>query len=198
MDTLQTAHMTIYGQLIAVLWLALFLYWAIAAFSAKRSVDTHKWRTERGVRLVLLVIVVIALRTPQLSHALQSAQAYEAGSTLMGLTGVLLAAIGVGLAIVARVHLGRNWGMPTSQKENPELVTTGPYAFIRHPIYTGMLIAMLGSTLGQSVSWFLPLFLFALYFIYSARREEMLMIEEFPQQYPAYMARTKMLLPLLF
>ena len=190
--------MTVYGQLIAALWLALFLYWAIAAFSAKRSIDAHKWRTERGMRLVLLVIVVIALRSPLLSQVLQSAQAYEARSALMGLTGVLLAALGVGLAIVARVHLGRNWGMPTSQKENPELVTTGPYAFIRHPIYTGMLIAMLGSALGQSVSWFLPLFLFAFYFIYSARREEKLMIEEFPQQYPAYMARTKMLLPLLF
>jgi protein-S-isoprenylcysteine O-methyltransferase Ste14 len=189
--------LTIYGQLIGALWLALFLYWGIAAFSAKRNVGASGWGSDRGLRLGLFVIVVIALRTPELSDAQRSAQAYQASSALMGLCGVALCAVGVGLAIVARIHLGRNWGMPTSRKENPELVTTGPYAFVRHPIYTGMLIAMLGSSIGQNVSWVLPLILFGVYFIYSAQREEKLLIEEFPDQYPAYMTRTKMLLPLL-
>ena len=147
--------------------------------------------------VIILVVVVIALRTPQVRHALRSAQMFAASSTLMGVSGVVLAALGVGFAIVARVHLGRNWGMPVSRKENPELVSTGPYAFVRHPIYGGMLIAMLGSALGESVFWILPLILFGVYFIYSARREERLMLEQFPRQYPAYMSRTKMLLPLL-
>ncbi|HEY6456772.1 MAG TPA: isoprenylcysteine carboxylmethyltransferase family protein [Steroidobacteraceae bacterium] len=188
--------MTVYAWLIAVFWLVLFLYWIIAAFSAKRSIGT-RWRAESGLRLSIFVIVVIAIRTPELRHALRSAQAYEAGRTLMGVAGAVLAALGVGLAIVARIQLGRNWGMPTSRKENPELVTSGPYAFIRHPIYSGMLIAMLGSTLGESVLWVLPLVLFGIYFAFSARREEKLMMEEFPEAYPAYMRRTKMLLPLL-
>ena len=56
-------------------------------------------------------------------------------------------ASGIGLAIWARIHLGRNWGMPTSQKADPELVTTGPYRFVRHPIYTGLLVALLGTAL---------------------------------------------------
>ena len=68
--------MTLYGQLIAALWPVLFLYWAIAAFSAKRSIDTHKWCTERGMRLVLLVIdgaspadkLLSPLRNPKLIH----------------------------------------------------------------------------------------------------------------------------------
>jgi len=64
---------------------------------------------------------------------------------LMGGVGVALCALGIGLAIWARTYLGRNWGMPMSRKENPELVTSGPYAYVRHPIYTGLLIAMLGS-----------------------------------------------------
>jgi protein-S-isoprenylcysteine O-methyltransferase Ste14 len=189
--------MTIYGQLIASFWFVLFVYWVIAAFGAKRNVDTVRSRRDSGLRLTILVIIVIAVRTPQLGHALQGAQAYEADSTLMGLVGVLLAALGVGLAIAARVQLGRNWGMPTTRKENPELVMTGPYAFVRHPIYGGMLIAMLGSAIGQSVFWGPPLILFGVYFIYSARHEEKLMIEQFPQQYPAYIARTKMLLPFI-
>ena len=85
--------------------------------------------------------------------------------------------------------------MPMSTKENPELVTTGPYAFVRHPIYTGILLAMLGTAIGENVSWLLPLLLFGGYFIYSARREEELMLRQFPEQYPAYMRRTNMLVP---
>jgi protein-S-isoprenylcysteine O-methyltransferase Ste14 len=87
--------------------------------------------------------------------------------------------------------------MPMSRKENPELVSTGPYALVRHPIYTGILLAMLGSTIGQSIFWLLPFILFGAYFIYSARREEKLLTEQFPEQYPAYMHKTKMLVPFL-
>src|SRR5271168_3360854 len=104
--------MRVYGQLIAALWFVLFLYWAIAAFSAKRNVGSNRWRAEGGLRVTILVIIVIALRTPELRHALRGAQAYQVGSPLLGVAGVLLTGLGVGLAIVARVQLGRNWGMP--------------------------------------------------------------------------------------
>lgn len=85
--------------------------------------------------------------------------------------------------------------MPMSRKENPELVTTGPYVFVRHPIYGGIILAMLGSTIAGTAFWALPLVLFGAYFIYSARRDEKLMLAQFPQQYPAYRRRTMMMLP---
>jgi protein-S-isoprenylcysteine O-methyltransferase Ste14 len=187
--------MKIYSWLIITLWLVLIVYWAISAASAKRSIGTRAWWKESALRLIVVALILIALHFPVLRHALLAAHAYAASSMLMGIIGVALCAIGVGLAILARVHLGRNWGMPMSRKENPELVTTGPYAFVRHPIYTGMLLAILGTAIGASVFWLLPLTLFGAYFIYSARCEEKLMIEQFPEQYPAYMKRTKMLLP---
>jgi len=87
--------------------------------------------------------------------------------------------------------------MRMSRKDNPELVTTGPYALVRHPIYSGLLLAILGSAIGQSVFWLLPLIVYGPQFILSARREEELLIEQFPERYPAYMERTKMLLPLV-
>ena len=113
----------------------------------------------------------------------------------MGLIGFVLCALGVGLAITARALLDRNWGMSLSRKENPGLVTTGPYAFVRHPIFSGMLLAILGSAIGQSIFWLLPLIAYGPYFILSARREEKHLIEQFPESYPAYMKRTRMLLP---
>jgi protein-S-isoprenylcysteine O-methyltransferase Ste14 len=187
--------MTIYTRLITVFWLVFIVYWAISAITAKRSFGQRAWRKEIGLRLLVIVSVLIALHFPGVRHALRNAQAHAASSMLMGLIGGVFCAFGLGLAIVARAYLGRNWGMPMSRKEHPELVTNGPYAFVRHPIYTGMLFAMFGSAMGASIFWVLPLILFGSYFIYSARREEKLMIEQFPEQYPAYMKRTKMLLP---
>jgi protein-S-isoprenylcysteine O-methyltransferase Ste14 len=187
--------MTTYARLIATLWLVVLAYWVIAAGSAKRNAGAQvSWR-DRGLPLGIIVLALLAVRIPILSHTLRSERVAVAGSSLIGLVGVLFYALGVGLAVWARVHLGRNWGMPASRKDNPDLVTTGPYAFVRHPIYTGMLIAMLGTAIGVSIIWALPLVLMGVYFIYSARREEQLMLEQFPNQYPAYMKRTKMLVP---
>jgi protein-S-isoprenylcysteine O-methyltransferase Ste14 len=117
---------------------------------------------------------------------------------VLGVAGVVLCVAGVALAVLGRLYLGRNWGMPGSRKENPELVTNGPYQYVRHPIYGGIMLAMLGTAIGASAFWIVPLILFSGYFVYSARREEKIMIAQFPQQYPAYMRRTTMLLPFVF
>jgi protein-S-isoprenylcysteine O-methyltransferase Ste14 len=191
--------MTAYSGLIKALWLGLFAYWMVAAIGAKRNVGTRQRWKQSGFRLSMIMLVLVALRTiPVVRDSLQNAQAYMAGSRLVGAMGVVLCVLGIGFALWARVHLGRNWGMPMSTKESPELVTTGPYAFVRHPIYTGILLAMLGSALGENVFWVLPLVAFGAYFVYSARREEDLMTERFPEQYPAYMQRTNVLLPRMF
>ncbi|HJU22776.1 MAG TPA: isoprenylcysteine carboxylmethyltransferase family protein [Casimicrobiaceae bacterium] len=187
--------MNAYRSLIVAFWLILFAYWAIAAIGAKRTVGTRERRKAMALRLGLIVLIVLALRVPVLRQMLRIAQSQVTNVALLNILGVVLCGIGVALAIWARVHLARNWGMPMSRKENPELVTTGPYAYIRHPIYAGILLAMLGSTIASSVVWVLPLILFGTYFVYSARREEELMTSQFPEAYPAYMKRSNMLLP---
>jgi protein-S-isoprenylcysteine O-methyltransferase Ste14 len=118
-------------------------------------------------------------------------------SASLGWTGAALCVLGFGLAFSARWHLGRNWGMPGSRKQEPQLITSGPYARIRHPIYTGLILAMLGSAMGFNVSWALLLVFLGPYFVLSARREEALMLQLFPNQYPAYKSRTGMLAPRL-
>ncbi len=85
-----------------------------------------------------------------------------------------------------------------SRKENPDIVTTGPYAQVRHPIYAGFLLVILGSAIGQSLIWLVMLIVVGAYFTFAARREEILMLEQFPEQYRAYMKRTKMLVPFIW
>ena len=191
--------MTLYHWLIALLWLLFIACWAVMAFSAKKNVGRSRWWRGTGVRALVVVALVLLLRTRGLRPLVRSAHAYfYITDPTLGLIGVLLCTAGVGLAIWARIYIGRNWGMPMSRKQDPELVTGGPYAYVRHPIYTGIMLGMLGSAVAESILWLLPLALSFPYFIYSARAEEKLMLEQFPRQYTDYTKRTKLLLPFIF
>lgn len=189
--------MTIYGWPILAFWLILFGVWAILGRRAKRNTKSGwGWRREIAIRLAIVISVLLLLRIPGFRHAVRIMRLYAVQrSPVVGLIGVVLCAAGVGLATLARIHLGRNWGLPMSRKEAPELVTTGLYAVIRHPIYAAILLAILGSAIGQGIFWAPALVLVAPYFVYSARREEKLMMQQSPDRYPAYRKRTKMLLP---
>jgi protein-S-isoprenylcysteine O-methyltransferase Ste14 len=195
--------MNTYRWLIAALWLGLIIFWAASAVGAKRSLgkrtlgSSQAWN-ETGLRLIVVALLFVVLAIPAVHHTLRDLQAYQARNAVLGTAGAVLCVIGVGLAVLARLYLGRNWGLPAARKENPELVMDGPYRYVRHPIYGGIMLAMLGTAIGASAFWVVPLVLFSGYFIYSARREEKIMTAEFPEQYPAYMQQTWMLLPLAF
>lgn len=193
----RTLPMTIYAGLISALWLALVVYWTLASAAMMRSMGrSWVWWREIAIRLGFFALVVLALQVAGLSPDFPNAGPVTSNSSmLMGRVGFVCTAFGVGLAVLARASLGRNGGVPPPDRMNPELVTTGPYALVRHPLYSGMLFAMLGSAIGQSLLWLLPLFVYGPYFFRAARREEERLIEQFPDSYRAYMQRTKMLLP---
>ena len=132
--------MKIFNQIILILWLVFFVYWLVSATRAKRSVRDGSWWKGVLFRLILIVAILLLLRASQFEHLLGSVGSYETGSSRIVLSsiGVFFCVSGMALAILARIYIGRNWGMPMSQREDPELVTTGPYAFVRHPIYTGI------------------------------------------------------------
>jgi protein-S-isoprenylcysteine O-methyltransferase Ste14 len=177
-----------YRSIIAGLWLLFVAYWAVAAEGAKHSTGRRLWRGRIGLRLVVILLIATVLRSPSLREFLAETHRSASHSSLLGWTGVALCVLGFGFSIIARWHLGRTWGMPMSRKEQTELVTSGPYALIRHPIYTGLILAMVGSAIGVNISWALLLIPVGAYFIYSARREETVMLQLFPEQYAAYMA----------
>jgi len=111
--------------------------------------------------------------------------------------GAIVCAAGMGFAVWARVHLGRNWGVPMSLREGHELITSGLYRIVRHPIYTGILLAMLGSGFTVTAWWLVAFVFFSGYFHYCAAVEEKEMMRQFPDQYPGYKRKTcGMIVPL--
>jgi protein-S-isoprenylcysteine O-methyltransferase Ste14 len=174
----------------AVGWGLFWAYWLVAAFSMKRG--RVGWSRELRIRAVIVIAVVLLIRFGAFrGHSLNTDPA-RAG------LGLALFASGLGFAIWARMTIGRNWGMPMTQKDEPELVTNGPYRLVRHPIYTGILIGTAGTAVALSWWWFIAVALTAAYFIYSATVEERYLSNQFRDAYPAYKHSTKMLVPFIY
>jgi protein-S-isoprenylcysteine O-methyltransferase Ste14 len=168
-------------------WLVFWIYWIASASSSKESVGSG-WRTRlTGVSAVGVLLIAGILRGSGLAiHSL-----------ILAVIGTLLFACGIALAVWARLHLGRNWGMPMTQRAEPELVTSGPYRFVRHPIYSGLLTAMLGTALVNSLLGLIVVAVLVAYFYYCGIVEERNLAVTFPKAYPEYRSRTKMLIPFL-
>jgi protein-S-isoprenylcysteine O-methyltransferase Ste14 len=166
-------------------WAAFWLYWLIVAATAKAGERNPRSRPVAG----LIIVVFVLLRLVRGHDTLM------VDSLAVQIVGLVLFVAGLALAVWARIYLGRNWGMPMTKKDEPELVTSGPYRFVRHPIYSGILLAILGSALATTLYWLIALVALGIYFVYSARVEERLMTTSFPSVYPGYKAHTKMLIP---
>jgi protein-S-isoprenylcysteine O-methyltransferase Ste14 len=117
----------------------------------------------------------------------------------LGIVGLALDITGVAFAIWARITLGNNWSNAITLKENHELVQGGPYAFVRHPIYTGMFVAMLGTalTIGTVISY-LGVISSLVGILIRIRDEDALMAKEFGEAHTAYRTRTKALIPFIW
>ncbi|MGO8971307.1 MAG: methyltransferase family protein [Myxococcaceae bacterium] len=110
--------------------------------------------------------------------------------------GGLLTDVGVGFAIWARAVLGRNWSGHVSLKEGHQLMEGGPYALVRHPIYTGLLTALFGTALVRgTLAAFLAVGVFTVYCVSKIHLEERFLASEFGSAFQSYRARVKALIP---
>ncbi|HUO50096.1 MAG TPA: isoprenylcysteine carboxylmethyltransferase family protein [Candidatus Paceibacterota bacterium] len=177
-------------------WVVFILYWVISAFGVKRDVRTSPWRRWWWLRIAAICIVFGWLwGTSRWGKALHYV-GFFSGPTreILAPIGALLTILGIGIAIWARVHLGRNWSPVPTLKEEHELVTSGPYKLIRHPIYTGILLAAFGSAI-VTPTWLIVFVIILVMFVWRVHVEERLMLQQFPTQYPEYKKRTWALIP---
>jgi protein-S-isoprenylcysteine O-methyltransferase Ste14 len=174
---------------IGVGWIGFWIYWLAAAARVERG--RSRTTPFLGVR-VGAALLILALVRARVFHG------HATSDRWMEAVGVTLFGLGLALAVWARRYLGRNWGMPMTQKEDPELVTTGPYRRVRHPIYTGILLALIGTSIAVSLYWLVSVVAVGAYFLYSAFAEERFMASRFPETYPGYKRSTRMLVPFIF
>ena len=175
-------------------WMAFFLYWAISALSSKVAKKSESVLA-RFQRMVTLV-VAYSLLFYQVTRVGWLGKRFVADTSAAAVIGVTLTTAGVAFAIWARWHLGANWSAIVSIREQHELIRTGPYRRVRHPIYTGMLLAMAGTALVLGELRGLLAFAITLFaFYWKARKEEAWLTREFGESFEAHAKQTGMFLP---
>lgn len=177
-----------------VLWVAFLSLWLLAALNVKRSVAIQS-RSSRAIQTLFLIpgCMLIFFRAFTGSvlriHLLPS-------SAGLPYAGLLLTIAGIAFAFWARFFLGRNWSSNVTIKQNHELIRSGPYRVVRHPIYSGLLLALLGTALiVNELRAYWGVVLCAVGLHLKAAVEEEFMLRQFGSEYGQYRQRTKALIP---
>lgn len=166
-------------------WLAVCLYWALTSRRVK-PVARHEGPATRAVQIGLLVCFAVLMFRPWPTGVFFEFQIVPR-SVFSSLIGLGIAIFGAAIAIAARSSLGGNWSAGATIKEGHELIRTGPYALVRHPIYLGLTIAALGTALafGELRNLIaLPVLIVA--FRLKQLNEERFLLETFGDRYRAY------------
>ncbi len=183
-------------------WAVFIVIWVALSFTAKQDIHAQKIdeREFHGMPLIAgIVFTLVPVHGPPRDDQgpiVLAMQPLVSDSATLQWTSALVALAGLAIALWSRLTLGRNWSAVVAIKDEHELVTRGPYAVIRHPIYTALILFFLATTLAVRAPFsILGLALVILSCWIKLRGEEEMMSEAFPDDYPAYMARTKRLVP---
>jgi protein-S-isoprenylcysteine O-methyltransferase Ste14 len=177
---------SVHGVPFATLWLAWLAYWLVAALNVKRTQRRERFRSLLLNRAPLVIGAFLLAFERQPLHWLSAR--FLPRSMAFYWIGLLMLAAG----------LGRNWSGIVTVKRDHELIRSGPYALVRHPIYTGLLLAILGTAV--AIGEWRGLIAFALIaagFVIKLRTEERFMSETFGEQYARYRAEVPALIPFL-
>ncbi len=181
-------------RLTSFAWIVFAIYWTISARGVKRTAQRESLR----VRVLQLLVSSPAffLLLSRRPHFGPLSYRFVPANRSLREACVLITWGGVAIAIWARRHIGKNWSGLVTLKEDHQLICTGPYRWVRHPIYTGMLVGVLGTALVLG-EW-RGIVAFALLIValtLKARREEALMVRHFGNVYEDYRRKTGFLVP---
>jgi protein-S-isoprenylcysteine O-methyltransferase Ste14 len=179
----------------AAAWVVFLAYWFISARKLK-SVKRREPYGERAVYMLFMVGAYFLMFNDGFSYVAWLGKRFVPVSTSLGELGVVITWAGVALAIWARYHLGENWSATITLKEGHELIRSGPYGRIRHPIYTGMLTAFAGTALALGeYRGLIALTLACTAFFFKAKKEERYLVQEFGDKFQDHIRHTGMFLP---
>jgi len=184
----------IHSYLFLVMWLGYFAYWWVMSTNVKVT-ERSESAPSRIARLVLIVCAVALLSLPSVPLPLLNKR-FLPHDLWCFWSGAAITAGGLLFSVWARRHLGKNWSQAVTVKGGHELITSGPYALVRHPIYTGLLLALLGSAVARG-EW-RGLLAVALVFgalWHKLRLEEKWMRAQFGESYEVYSRHVAALVP---
>ena len=173
------------------------MYWSFAA--ARRCPSKHRVTRaftvlNTGLLYLGLVLIWLGRSVPSLLGRLVIPQAIA-----IDILGTVFTILGVAFAIWSRRLLSHNWSGEVVIVQGQQFIRTGPYALVRHPIYTGILLALLGTMLvAATVGSLLGFVLAIISFRQKARVEEKLLVVEFGEQYTNYQREVKSLIPFIY
>ncbi len=174
-------------------WAVFAAYWAATAASTKRTAQRQSWESRYWYLLLLVVAFALLLGAVPLDPLTRR---IVPPSPAVEILAAALCAGGLILAIWARHAIGSNWSGIVTLKRDHELVTGGPYRYVRHPIYSAILLMFLATALAAGrLGGFVGFVLCFASFWIKLRQEEALMMRHFPDEYPVYRARVKALVP---
>ncbi|HEY1800127.1 MAG TPA: isoprenylcysteine carboxylmethyltransferase family protein [Terriglobales bacterium] len=189
--------MWFFGSFFPVVWIAFLVYWRIKAIGTKTTQRSEP-SASAILRAVTFLIVIALLSVPHIPLPWLYRQLWP--STLWSFCiGAAVTVVGLLFAVWARRHLASNWSSAVTIKQDHELITSGPYALVRHPIYTGILAGFLGTAI--ALSQLRGVIGFVMIFIVlwaKLRLEEEWMRSQFGETYAAYAQRTAALVPYVF
>jgi len=184
----------LYELLFPVLWIGFLLYWQIKAAGTKAT-ERLEPAASRIVRSLVFLGAIVLLSWPHIPVSWLCRPFLAQGPWTFWL-GAAITAAGLLFAVWAREHLGINWSRSVTIKQDHQLIVTGPYALVRHPIYTGILTGFLGSALALAQMRGIVAFVLVLLVLwYKLRMEEQWMRTQFGAPYEAYSRRTAALVP---
>jgi protein-S-isoprenylcysteine O-methyltransferase Ste14 len=182
------------AKLVELPWLVFLIYWIAAGTRVNRME-----RREPPAGLLLRIIVMIGAwyllydNEPWFGPLNER---FLPWSLTIFYVGAVLTWAGVAFAIWARYHIGRYWSSTVALREGHQLIRSGPYAHIRHPIYTGMLLAVAGSAIAEGrYRALLAFFLILLAFIWKSKKEERLLAGQFGPAFEEHRRHTGFFLP---
>ena len=184
------------GNAFTALWIIFLAYWLISALRLK-AVKTQESTGSRFVYQAPLWAAWILLFTRSSFWGILGHR-FLPQSPFVAITGLILTALGIAFAFWARYTLGQNWSSKVTIKVEHELIRSGPYAYVRHPIYTGILLALVGTALAIA-EWraLIAVALVWIAFYTKARVEEKMLAQEFGAAFEEHRQRTGFFLPRL-
>ncbi|APG03858.1 isoprenylcysteine carboxyl methyltransferase [Luteibacter rhizovicinus DSM 16549] len=177
-------------------WRILLVWWLWSAWGNKTAARGEPWLTRLAFYWLPLAVAFVLLGPGEWYGHTWLREGIVPHTVPFFAIAFVLVVTGVALAIWSRVLLGRNWSSVVQIKHDHVLIEAGPYRYVRHPIYTGILLAFIGTAVkvGDVRGIFAVLIVFASFWR-KLRMEERMLGETFGEAYSAYKRRTRALIP---